>query len=97
MVLSLLYGQTLTSIHDYWKNHSFDYTVPYWQSDFSAFLLAVYTFHSFSSKEQASFSFMAEVTIHSDFGTQENKICQCFHSSLPICREEIFLKDKVLF
>ena len=25
-VLSLLYGPTLTSIHDYWKNHSFDYT-----------------------------------------------------------------------
>ena len=24
-VLSLLYGPTLTSIHDYWKNHSFDY------------------------------------------------------------------------
>ena len=23
--LSLLYGPTLTSIHDYWKNHSFDY------------------------------------------------------------------------
>ena len=23
---SLLYGPTLTSIHDYWKNHSFDYT-----------------------------------------------------------------------
>ena len=22
--LSLLYGATLTSIHDYWKNHSFD-------------------------------------------------------------------------
>ena len=25
-VLSSLYGPTLTSIHDYWKNHSFDYT-----------------------------------------------------------------------
>ena len=25
LVLSLLYGPTLTSIHDYWKNHSFDY------------------------------------------------------------------------
>ena len=25
-VLSLLYGPTLISIHDYWKNHSFDYT-----------------------------------------------------------------------
>jgi len=24
-VLSLLYGPTLTSIHDYWKNHIFDY------------------------------------------------------------------------
>ena len=23
--LSFLYGPTLTSIHDYWKNHSFDY------------------------------------------------------------------------
>ena len=26
LVLSLPYGPTLTSIHDYWKNHSFDYT-----------------------------------------------------------------------
>ena len=25
-VPSLVYGPTLTSIHDYWKNHSFDYT-----------------------------------------------------------------------
>ena len=24
--LSFLYGPTLTSIHDYWKNHTFDYT-----------------------------------------------------------------------
>ena len=26
LVLSFLYSPTLTSIHDYWKNHSFDYT-----------------------------------------------------------------------
>ena len=25
-VLSLLYGPSLTSVHDYWKNHSFNYT-----------------------------------------------------------------------
>ena len=25
-MLSLLYGPALTSVHDYWKNHSFDYT-----------------------------------------------------------------------
>ena len=35
--LSLLYGQTLTSIHDYWKNHSFDYMDLCGQSDVSAF------------------------------------------------------------
>ena len=27
-VLSLLYGPFLTSVHDYWKNHSFDYINP---------------------------------------------------------------------
>ena len=26
-MLSFLYGSTLTSIHDSWKNHSFDYTI----------------------------------------------------------------------
>ena len=31
--LSLLYGPTLTSVHDYWKNHSFDYMDLCWQSD----------------------------------------------------------------
>ena len=36
-MLSLLYGPTVTSIHDYWKNHSFDYTDFCWQSDVSAF------------------------------------------------------------
>ena len=35
--------------------------------------------HSFSSKEQASFDFMATVTFCSDFGAQENKVCHCFH------------------
>ena len=35
--LSLLYGPTLTSIHDHWKNHSFDYTDFCWQSNVSAF------------------------------------------------------------
>ena len=30
--LSFLYGPTLTAIHDYWKNHSFDYTDLCWQS-----------------------------------------------------------------
>ena len=37
LLLSLLYGPTLTSIHDYWKNHSFDYMDLCQQSDVSAF------------------------------------------------------------
>ena len=38
-VLSLLYGPPLTSIHDYWKSHSFDCTDLSHQSDASAFLI----------------------------------------------------------
>ena len=37
LALSLLYGAVLTSIHDYWKNHSFDYADLCWQNDVSAF------------------------------------------------------------
>ena len=36
-VLSLLYGSILTFVHDYWKNHSFDYMDLCWQSDVSYF------------------------------------------------------------
>ena len=36
-VLSFLYGLTFTSIHDYWENHSFDYTDLCRQSNVSAF------------------------------------------------------------
>ena len=36
-VLSLLYDPTLTSIHDYWKNQSFDYMKFCWQTDVSTF------------------------------------------------------------
>ena len=32
-----LYGPTLILIHDYWRNHSFDYTDLCWQSNVSAF------------------------------------------------------------
>ena len=35
--LSFLYSPTLTSIHDYWKNHNFDYTDFSWQNNISAF------------------------------------------------------------
>ena len=34
--------------------------------------------HSFSSKQQMSFNFMAPVTIRSDFGAWENEVYHCF-------------------
>ena len=37
LAFSLLYSPTLTSIHDYCKNHSLDYTDLCWQSNISAF------------------------------------------------------------
>ena len=37
LVLSFLYSPTLTSIHDYWKTNSFDYTDLCLQSNVSAF------------------------------------------------------------
>ena len=43
------------------------------------FSYSVWVGHSFPPKEQASFHFMAIVTIHSDFGVQENKTCHWFH------------------
>ena len=38
---SLLYGPTLTSLQDYWKDYSFDYMDFCWQSDISAFQYAI--------------------------------------------------------
>ena len=37
LVLSLLYGSALASVHDYWKNHSFDYMDLCQQNNVSAF------------------------------------------------------------
>ena len=34
-----------------------------------------------------SFNFMAAVTICSDFGAQENKVCHCFHFPPSICHD----------
>ena len=56
------------------KNHSFDYIDLCWQSNVSAFNMLSIVGDSFSSKEQASFNFMAEVTICSDSEAQKNSL-----------------------
>ena len=41
LALSFLHSPTLTSVRDYWKNHSFNYMDLCWKSNVSAFLYAV--------------------------------------------------------
>ena len=42
-------------------------------------------------------NFMTAVTIRSDFGAQEKKVCHCFLFSLPsLCREVMGLDAKIL-
>ena len=59
----------------------------YQQSDVSALKYAVYVCHSFPSKEQATFNFMATVTIHSDSGAQVKKSVTASTFSPSICQE----------
>ena len=72
-MLSLLKGPTLTSVHDYWKNHSFNYTDLCWQR--------------FPSKEQESFNFVAAVTICSDLEPKKIKSVTASTFLPPICPE----------
>ena len=70
-----------------------------WQSDVFAFQYTVQICHIFPSKEQASYNFMAAVSICNDFGVQDKKICQCFPpfpfylswSDVSVCHDLSFL------
>ena len=56
LMLSFLYGPTLTSIHDYWKNRSFDYMDFVGKIVSLLFNMLSKYCHGFSSKEQVSFN-----------------------------------------
>ena len=60
------------------------------------FLILCLVCHSFPSKEQTSFNFMDAVTIHSDFGAQENKVCHCSHFSSSIWNQ-VMGSDAITF
>ena len=47
----------------------------------------IYLSRLITFKEQASFNFMAAVTICSDFGAQKNKVSHCFHCFLIYLHE----------
>ena len=69
-MLNFLYSPTFTSIHDYWKNYSFDYT------DFCC--IVMYLLFNMLSMLVIAFLPRSKCLCR-DFGTQENKVCHCFH------------------
>ena len=77
--LSFLYSPILTSIHDYRKTRALSrwtFVVKAVSLLFNKLSRLVITFYS---KEQASFNFMAAVTICSDFGASKNKVSHYSH------------------
>ena len=67
-----------------------------WQSNIFTFQYAIYACHSFSSKEQASFNFMAAGTICSDFGAPKIKSITVSVASPSIFREARELNAMIL-
>ena len=80
LALRLLYGPTLTSIHDYWKKNI---ALTIWTfaskgmsllfSTLSRFVIA------FLPKSKHLLISWPQSPIHSDSGAPEKKICHCFH------------------
>ena len=68
----------LTSIQDYQENQSFVRRTFVGKVACLCFN-SLSRFVCFFSKEQASFNFKAALTVHGDFGVQENKICYYYH------------------
>ena len=80
LALNFLYCSTFKSIHDYWKDHSFDYMDLCCKVISMVFNVLLMSVISFFFKEQDSFNFMVTVTAHSDL---EHKKIRYATISLP--------------
>ena len=77
-VLSFLYSPTLTSIHDYGKTRALTRQT-FISKVMSLFFNMLSRFVIAFPPRSKHLNFMVAVTIHSDFGAQENKAFHCFH------------------
>ena len=81
LVFSFLHSPTLTSIHDYWKNHSFDYmdlcckVMSLLFNMLSRFVIA------FLPRTKHLLILWLQSLSAVILKTQENKICHCFYLS----------------
>ena len=89
---------TLTSTHDYWKDHSFDYTDLCWQNDFLAFKYALEIYHSFPSKEYVSFNLISWLQSPSTVILEHKNIKSVTVSTFPpsVCQEVMGLDAMIL-
>ena len=79
LVLSFLYGPTLTFVCDYWKNHSFDYTDLCCQSDVSAFYMLSRLVTTLLPRNKClSISRLQSPSVVI-LEPPQNKICHCFY------------------
>ena len=90
MAFCLLYGLSLTTLHDHWGDYGLDSTDLCRQSNVSAFQHAVQVCHRFPAKKQLSSDCMAAVTVLSDSGAHQEEVCHYSHLSpfyLPCSNE----------
>ena len=97
LVLSLLYGPALISIHDYWKNHSFHY-ITFVSKVMSLLfnMLSRFVIAFLPSGKHLLISWLQSPSVLY-FGDQENKIYHFFHFFNPsICPELMGPHAKIL-
>ena len=73
-----LWSNSHIHIHDSWKNHSFDYTDLVSKVRSLLFNMLSRLVIAFLPRSKHLLNFMVAVTICSDSGPQENKVCHCF-------------------
>ena len=77
-----LWSSSHIHLHDSWKNHSFDYIDLVGKVMSLLFNTLSRLVIAFLPRNKHLFNFMAAVTICSDSGAQENKVCHCCLFSL---------------
>ena len=76
LALSQLYGPTLSSVPDYWETIALTRWSFVGKAMSLLFNMLSRLVTAFFPRREPFFNFMTTVTFHSDFGAQENKICQ---------------------
>ena len=87
LVLSLLYGPILTSIHDCWKNHNSDFVDLCQQRNVSAFNMLSRFVIAFLPRSKHLLISWLQSPSTVIWETPKHKVSHCFHFSPSICHE----------